>query len=269
MGREALDATATAVATRAALAAVVVAAVVILPAVLAGILDHLGRARRFAALLRRISPPIGHRIAATCLAGIAVLASAGPSSAATSGDRRIPSVREWLDGTGAAARPSGTWYPDPADPTGDSGPHGTIDLDDLDARTTTSTVATTSTTRPAPTMTTRRSTPRRPRRNPSTTTTGRVRFVPPPYAGSGALDAGTGTPPVPPAAPPVATTYTVVAGDCLWTIAASRLAPTASAAEIDRAWRAIHDANRSVIGSNPNLILPGQVLELPPLPTSA
>ena len=76
------------------------------------------------------------------------------------------------------------------------------------------------------------------------------------------------SPPAPAAVPEVIR-YTVVPGDCLWTIAAHRLAPTASAAEVDRAWRAIYDANRDVIGSDPNLILPGQILELPPLPTSA
>ena len=71
MGREALDAAANAIATRAALAAVVVAAVVILPAVLAGFLDHFGRARRSAHLLRRISPPTARRIAAVVVALVA------------------------------------------------------------------------------------------------------------------------------------------------------------------------------------------------------
>jgi len=267
MGREALDATATAIATRAALAAVVVAAVVILPAVLAGILDHLGRARRLAAVLGRISPPIARRTAASCIAVIAMTSWVGPASAVTSGDRRAPSVRDWLEGPATTsegpAAPSGTWYPDPADPTGDSGPHGTVGLDDLDARTTTSTVATTTTTRPAPTTTTRRPATRRPRR-PSTTTSSPAR-IPLPYAGTQPAD---GTPSAP-AAPEPADTYTVVPGDCLWTIAAHRLPPTAPASDIDRAWRAIYVANRSVVGSNPNLILPGQVLVLPPLPTSA
>ena len=29
-------------------------------------------------------------------------------------------------------------------------------------------------------------------------------------------------------------------------------------------WKKIYDANRTVIGPNPNLILPGQVLTIPP-----
>lgn len=262
MGREALDALVTTIATRAALAAVVVAAVVILPAVLAGILDHLGRARRSAQVLRRISPPAARRTAAVLIAVATTVAGTG-RAAATTTTTSPSSVRAWLDGTASnraePATPSGTWYPDPGDPTGDSGPHGTISLDDLDARTTT----TSTTTRPAPSTTstsTAMPTPRRPRH---ATTTSRARYIAPPYA----PNAATATPP--PVAPTPPLTYTVVTGDCLWTIAAHRLPPTATAADIDRAWRAIYDANRAVIGSDPNLIRPGQILELPPLPTSA
>ena len=266
MGREALDATVTAIATRAALAAVVVAAVVILPAVLAGILDHLGRARRFAAMMQRISPPLARRAAAFCIAVVVLASGADRAAAASPADGRTPSVREWLEGATTTALgpadPNGTWYPDPADPTGDSGPRGTVGLDDLDARTTTSTVVTTSTTRAVPPPT-RRSTPRRPRRSVTTTTW--ARFIAPPYAGTSVGDVTSATPSIPPAP----SAYTVVPGDCLWSIAAHRLPPTASAAEIDRAWRGIYEANRAVIGSNPSLILPGQILELPPLPTSA
>jgi nucleoid-associated protein YgaU len=260
MGREALDALVTTIATRAALAAVVVAAVVILPAVLAGILDHLGRARRSAQVLRRISPPAARRIAAVVIAVATTIAGTG-RAAATTTTSAPSSVRAWLDGPSTTTRigpaaPSGTWYADPAEPTGDSGPHGTISLDDLDARTTTTTSTTVV---PLPTSTTRPVIRHRPRRS---TTTTRARFIPPPYA------ANLGTPPPAPVAP-APLTYTVVPGDCLWTIAAHRLPATATAAEVDRAWRAIYDANRAVIGSDPNLIRPGQVLELPPLPTSA
>lgn len=51
-------------------------------------------------------------------------------------------------------------------------------------------------------------------------------------------------------------TYTVKKGDCLWTIAKSCYGSGAQ-------WRKIYDANRSVIGSNPNLIYPGQVFVIP------
>lgn len=52
-------------------------------------------------------------------------------------------------------------------------------------------------------------------------------------------------------------TYTVQKGDTLWNIAK---ASTGSGSD----WKALYDLNKSVIGSNANLIKPGQVLTLPP-----
>ena len=65
-------------------------------------------------------------------------------------------------------------------------------------------------------------------------------------------------PPEPPRKPPVAPpvtkkTYTVVKGDNLSKIA-SKYGTT---------WQKLYEANKSVIGSNPNLIYPGQVLTIP------
>ncbi len=57
-------------------------------------------------------------------------------------------------------------------------------------------------------------------------------------------------------APPAAQSYTVVKGDCLWTIA-KRFYGNGSK------YTVIYDANKSVIGGNPNLIYPGQVLTIP------
>lgn len=57
-------------------------------------------------------------------------------------------------------------------------------------------------------------------------------------------------------APAVAQTYTVVSGDCLWNIA-KRFYGSGSK------YTVIYDANRGVIGGNPNLIYPGQVLTIP------
>ena len=56
--------------------------------------------------------------------------------------------------------------------------------------------------------------------------------------------------------PKTAQTYTVVKGDCLWNIA-KRFYGNGSKYSI------IYNANRSVIGGNPNLIYPGQVLTIP------
>ena len=52
-------------------------------------------------------------------------------------------------------------------------------------------------------------------------------------------------------------------GDSLWTIAARHLASGASDGEIAEAWPAWYAANRHVIGSDPDLLLPGQVLRAP------
>ena len=54
--------------------------------------------------------------------------------------------------------------------------------------------------------------------------------------------------------------YVVRAGDSLWSI--SRDHPDGSAS-VDHRWRAIWHANRDVLGSDPDLIIPGQVLRLP------
>ena len=59
--------------------------------------------------------------------------------------------------------------------------------------------------------------------------------------------------------------HTVEAGDTLWDIAASHLEPAdRSAATIHRYWRRIYQANRSVIGADPNLIRPGTRLGVTP-----
>ena len=57
-------------------------------------------------------------------------------------------------------------------------------------------------------------------------------------------------------------TATVSAGDSLWTLAAEHYTGASSAELIDRV-EAIHSANRHIIGADPNLIMPGQRLEMP------
>jgi LysM domain len=60
--------------------------------------------------------------------------------------------------------------------------------------------------------------------------------------------------------------YTVVRGDSLWAIARSHLADNgavSSGSAVSTLWRMIFEVNRSVIGDDPNLILPGQVLTIP------
>lgn len=56
--------------------------------------------------------------------------------------------------------------------------------------------------------------------------------------------------------------YVVVDGDTLWDIA-SRVLGSPDRVRVARYWSRIHRANRDVIGRDPNLIAPGQVLRLP------
>ena len=56
--------------------------------------------------------------------------------------------------------------------------------------------------------------------------------------------------------PPAAKTYTVKSGDSLWKIA-QKLYGSGSQ------YTKLYNANKGVIGNNPNLIYPGQVLKIP------
>lgn len=71
-----------------------------------------------------------------------------------------------------------------------------------------------------------------------------------PYA-----DGGTAAP-KPPSTPSTGGTYKVVPGDSLYLIARAKLGD-------GEKWPSIYALNKGVVGSNPNLIFPGQVLKLP------
>ncbi len=59
------------------------------------------------------------------------------------------------------------------------------------------------------------------------------------------------------------TSITVRRGDCLWDLVARALGPDADLDEVARAWPRWYAANRHVIGADPDLLLPGQVLHAP------
>ncbi len=65
-----------------------------------------------------------------------------------------------------------------------------------------------------------------------------------------------------PAPTAVSQTYVVRPGDSLWSIADSHPGPGTSGSVHER-WQAIWQANRDVVGDDPDLILPGQALRLP------
>lgn len=77
-------------------------------------------------------------------------------------------------------------------------------------------------------------------------------------AEAGALLAGTLRP-----AGSMIDTVTVRRGDTLWSIAARHLGPEASDSEVAAEWPRWFAANRSVIGDDPDVVLPGQLLRAP------
>lgn len=56
-------------------------------------------------------------------------------------------------------------------------------------------------------------------------------------------------------------------GDSLWTLAARELGPSATNGAIAARWPDWYAANRQVIGDDPDLVFPGQVLRVPPAST--
>ncbi|WP_445153898.1 LysM peptidoglycan-binding domain-containing protein [Arthrobacter sp. Hor0625] len=52
-------------------------------------------------------------------------------------------------------------------------------------------------------------------------------------------------------------------GDSLWSISAAALGPLASDVDIALAWPRLYAANRDIIGSDPSLLMPGQILRVP------
>jgi nucleoid-associated protein YgaU len=79
------------------------------------------------------------------------------------------------------------------------------------------------------------------------------------------------TPPVPGSGHPGRThgatpkSVTVRAGDCLWDLAAEELGPYATDLEIDRRWRQWHRLNQPVIGADADALVPGTILQAPPV----
>jgi hypothetical protein len=84
-----------------------------------------------------------------------------------------------------------------------------------------------------------------------------------PPAAPAPADAAAG-PAAPAAADAPRATVVVRAGDCLWSIAAAHLPADASDADIAAAWPAWYAANAATIGPDPDRLVPGQVLAVPP-----
>jgi nucleoid-associated protein YgaU len=65
---------------------------------------------------------------------------------------------------------------------------------------------------------------------------------------------------------PSRATVRVRPGDCLWLLAARRLGPRASEAEVAAYWPRWYAANSRVIGADPGLVRPGELLRVPEPP---
>ena len=58
---------------------------------------------------------------------------------------------------------------------------------------------------------------------------------------------------------------TVMAGDTLWDLAAAQLGSLATSTEVAELWPRWYELNRLVVGPDPDILLPGQILVVPPL----
>ena len=56
-----------------------------------------------------------------------------------------------------------------------------------------------------------------------------------------------------------------MAGDTLWDLAAAQLGSLATSTEVAELWPRWYELNRLVVGPDPDILLPGQILVVPPL----
>lgn len=178
---------------------------------------------------QRVTPALARRAAGVVL-GIGVGVVGGPAQAVAVGPSSAVTVTAAPLGDGRAPDPGFRAAPSPADGRTEPGRSA--------APATSTATAAAPVTTPAPTP---GFTPAAPR----------VR----PQADPGLLGARV--------APRMDAEVVVHRGDSLWSIAAGHLGPDASDAEVDVAWRQWFALNREVVGPDPDLLLPGQVLRVP------
>jgi resuscitation-promoting factor RpfA len=195
---------------------------------------------------------LGQTSSTTTAPSASTTPTTSPATAATTTPSTAPPIKAPPVVTPAPADPPAS-IPAPTAPTSTTVPRGPVVL-----------IPPMTITRPAPTPTTSTTTPRRKAATPRKVA---PRAAPHAPAPSSIAPAPPGPTIVAPASAPGAApeVYVVQRDDCLWSIAARRLGSGADGRAIDTAWRQIYAANRAAIGENPNLILIGLTLTLPPL----
>jgi hypothetical protein len=173
----------------------------------------------------------------------------------------LPAVRRWVDGAAAisivAATALGVGRPAAADPPPTTRPAAAPVVVDIDHRDPASVPA-----RPPSGVRTGQAvdSPPAPTVPPTGTTSPPPTTAPPPVAPI--VPAVPPFPAGPPPAPAAGATHTVTPGEHLWSIAAARVA---GASDVAPYWLRVIELNRHRLRSgNPNLVYPGEILELPP-----
>lgn len=250
-------------------------------ALIAELVRHHNEHSRIVVLADRLVPTPGHRAAVALLAIVSgIVAMAGTQSASAD-----DSLRHWLESPPAhASAPSTSGDAEgPSTPAPDSPPSNTPPpttpavpiatpavesipaIPNASATVPSSGVARPASARPAFSV----SDPRpAPVVGPTPAPPSTVPAPGPPttvLAPIPAADPGPAEAPAPAAAATPSAMVQVRPGDCLWSIAAQALGANPTNADVDRSWRAIYAANRTAIGTDPNLIHPGLILTLPPL----
>jgi nucleoid-associated protein YgaU len=179
---------------------------------------------------------------ATTLIYVAARVTHRHGAARAIGWATLPAVRRWADRAAAAsivtASVLGAARPATADPppsTAPVAPPVVIDLDHRDR-------------------------PGLPDEVPSSVRTGRAPEAPPAPTSPPSAP----VPFTPPSAPAIETTHVVSPGEHLWSIAAAHLGAV-TAVDIAPYWRRVVEHNQPRLRSgDPNLVYPGEVIELPP-----
>lgn len=186
----------------------------------------------------------------------------------------LPSVRRWADRAAAvsivAATVLGVGRPAAADPPPTTSPASAAVVVDVDHRDPASVPS-----RPLSGVRTGQAVdsppaPVQPTGTVSPPETTAPLTAPPPVTTTPAVPVA---PAAPPPAPAAGTTHTVTGGEHLWSIAATQVAGASSTAPADLSpadiapyWLRVVELNRQRLRSgNPNLVYPGEVVELPPL----